>query len=262
MATVPLTDRIAVTFGAATRESVQQLGAIMRFFWHIIKAMPSSFIRFHLIIEQMMRIGVHSLPVVLLISIFVGAIATWTANYLFAGAIPLIYLGSVVGKAVFTELGPVLTALVITGRVGAKLAAELGTMRVTEQLDAMVCLSLDPYCYLLAPRMVAGAVMVPMLTVFSAFFSIISAQFIAQIAFGLHPDAFYHGLKLLFKVEDVVICLTKAFVFGNIIALCGCYFGFFTKGGAVGVGESTKKAVVAAMVLILIANLIVVNILL
>jgi phospholipid/cholesterol/gamma-HCH transport system permease protein len=255
-------DRVAVVFGSATRESVQQIGAISRFSWRVAKAVPFSLARFHLIVEQMMLMGVYSLPVVLLTSVFVGAVSAWQAQYLFAGVIPLTYLGSVVGKAVFTELGPVLTALVITGRVGAKLAAELGTMRVTEQLDAMVCLSLDPYCYLLSPRMLAGAVMVPILTIFSAFFAIISAQLLAQIALGLHPTTFYHGLRLLFQVKDVVICIVKAFVFGNIIALCGCYFGFLTKGGAVGVGESTKKAVVAAMVLILIANLIVVNILL
>jgi phospholipid/cholesterol/gamma-HCH transport system permease protein len=255
-------DQIASTFGSATRESIQQLGAITRFFVHIMKAVPFSIIRFHIIVEQMMLIGVKSIPVVLLTSAFVGAITAWQAKYLFAGAIPLNYLGMAVGKAVLTDLGPVLTALVITGRVGAKLAAELGTMRVTEQLDAMVCLSLDPYSYLLAPRMAACSVMVPILTIFSAFFAIICAQVLAQVAMGLHPATFYHGLKAFFKVQDVVICMVKSFSFGCIIALCGCYFGFLTKGGAVGVGESTKKAVVASMVLILIANLIVVKILL
>jgi phospholipid/cholesterol/gamma-HCH transport system permease protein len=259
---VALFDRIAVSFGSATRESIQQLGAIVFFFLRIVKAAPFSFVRFHLIVEQMMLVGVKSVPVVLLTSVFVGAVTAWQAKYLFAGAIPLNYLGMAVGKAVFTELGPVLAALVITGRVGAKLAAELGTMRVTEQLDAMVCLSLNPYSYLLAPRMVASAIMVPVLTIFSAFFAIVSAQLLAQVAMGLHPMAFYHALKMFFKIQDVVICLVKSFVFGNIIALCGCYFGFLTKGGAVGVGESTKKAVVAAMVLILIANLIVVKLLL
>ena len=255
-------DTIAEAFGSATRESVQQLGAIARFFLHMLKVLPSSFARFHLIVEQMMLVGVTSIPVVLLTSVFVGAVSAWQARYLFAGAIPLNYLGMAVGKAVLTELGPVLAALVITGRVGAKLAAELGTMRVTEQLDAMVCLSLDPYPYLLTPRMIACAVMVPILTIFSALFAIVSAQVLAQAVMGLHPSAFYHGLKLFFKIQDVVICMVKSFAFGCIIALCGCYFGFYTKGGAVGVGESTKRAVVAAMVLILIANLIVVKVLL
>ena len=255
-------DHTAEGIGIFTKESISAVGAIARFFLRTLEAMPSTVMRFHLIVEQMMLIGVKTIPIVLLNSVFVGLISAWQVKYLFADVMPLTYLGTAVGKAVFTELGPVLTALVITGRVGAKLAAELGTMRVTEQIDAMTCLSLDPYTYLLAPRMLAGAVMVPILTIFSTFFAIVSAQLLAQIAMGLDVNTFYRGLKLLFRVQDVVICMTKAFVFGVVISLCGCYFGFLTKGGAVGVGESTKKAVVAAMVLILVSNLIVVNILL
>lgn len=255
-------DDIAISFGATTRESLEQLGSIGIFFWKIILSTPSALKRFHLIVEQLMLLGITSIPIVLLTSIFVGAISAWQAQYLFSNAIPLTYLGTAVGKAVFTELGPVLTALVITGRVGAKLAAELGTMRVTEQIDAMVCLSLDPFCYLLAPRMIAGVIMLPVLTIFSAFFAIVSAQMLSQFALGLSFATFYQGLRLLFRVQDVVICLVKAFVFGCVITLSGCYYGFLTKGGAVGVGVATKRSVVAAMVLILICNLIVVNILL
>ena len=253
-------DDIAISFGSSTRESVEQLGAIATFFWKLMQATPSAVRKIHLIVEQMMLLGVKSLPVVLLTSAFVGAVSAWQVQYLFSNAIPLTYLGSAVGKAVFTELGPVLTALIITGRVGAKLAAELGTMRVTEQIDAMVCLSLDPFSYLLAPRMIASVVMVPVLTIFSAFFSIISAQLVAQFALGLDSATFYQGVKLLFRVQDAVICVVKAFVFGGVIGLTGCYYGFFTRGGAVGVGVSTKKAVVAAMVLILICNLLVVSV--
>ena len=253
---------LADSFGSATRESVEQLGSLALFFWRIIQAFPSSFKRFHLIIEQMMMLGVTSLPVVLLTSVFIGAVSAWQVQYLFSNAIPLTYLGAVVGKAVFTELGPVLTALVITGRVGAKLAAEIGTMKVTEQVDAMTCLSLDPYCYLLAPRLIAGVLMLPVLTIFSAFFSIVSAQVLAQLALGVSSEVFYQGLRLLFRTQDVVICIVKAFVFGGVISLSGCYYGFLTMGGAVGVGNSTKKAVVAAMVLILVSNMIVVNVLL
>jgi phospholipid/cholesterol/gamma-HCH transport system permease protein len=254
-------DTIAESAGAFTRETVSQLGAISRFFFRIMRALPATMARFHLIMEQMLILGVKTIPIVLLTSAFVGLVSAWQVKYLFSDVMPLTYLGAAVGKAVFTELGPVLTALVITGRIGARLAAELGTMRVTEQIDAMTCLSLDPYTYLLAPRMVAAAVMVPILTVFSAFFAIISAQLLAQFAMGLHPATFYNGLKMLFRVQDVIICLVKAFVFGISIALSGCYFGFLTTGGAVGVGESTKKAVVFGMVLIMVSNLIVVNVL-
>lgn len=255
-------DRVAENIGRFTREAIEQFGNISLFFWKVFLAFPATIKRYHLIVEQMMTLGVRSIPIVFLVAIFVGAISAWQVQYIFADAIPLTYLGAAVGKAVFTELGPVLTAIVIAGRVGAKLAAELGTMRVTEQVDALTCLSLDPYCYLLAPRMISGFVMLPMLTILSSFFAIVSAQLLSQVALGLSASAFYSGMKLLFKVQDVVVCLTKAFVFGGVISLSGCYYGFLTKGGAVGVGNSTKKAVVAAMVLIIVTNLLVVSIIL
>jgi phospholipid/cholesterol/gamma-HCH transport system permease protein len=231
------------------------------FFWKIIRALPASFKHFHLIVEQMMHLGVSSIPIILMSSVFVGAVSTWQVQYIFSSVIPLTYLGAAVGKAVFTELGPVFTALIVTGRICAKVAAELGTMRVTEQIDAMICLSLDPYTYLLAPRMVAGVFMLPILSIFSSAVAIISAQLLAQVALGLDGAIFYQGLKMLFRVQDVVICLVNSTVFGGVITLSGCYFGFLTTGGAVGVGVSTKNAVVAAMVLVLLSNLIVANIL-
>lgn len=248
--------------GSFTRAQVERLGDLTLFFVKIVAALPAAFRRFHLIVEQMMHLGVSSIPIILMSSLFVGAVSTWQVQYLFSSAIPLTYLGAAVGKAVFTELGPVFTALIVTGRICAKVAAELGTMRVTEQIDAMTCLSLDPYAYLLAPRMVAGIVMQPILTIFSSFIAIISAQLLAQLALGLDAAIFYQSLKWLFRVQDVVICLVKAVVFGGVITLSGCYFGFWTSGGAVGVGVATKNAVVAAMVLVLLSNLIVVNILL
>jgi len=255
-------DRVAISFGASAREALELVGSISIFYMKMIRALPASFRRFHLLTEQMMILGVQSIPIVLLTSFFVGAVSAWQVQYIFADAIPLTYLGAGVGKAVFTELGPVLTALVITGRIGAKLAAELGTMRVTEQVDAMVCLSLDPFVYLLAPRLVAACVMVPVLTIFAVSLAIVSAQVIAEVALGLSFAAFYKGVRLLFKTQDIVLCMVKAFMFGMVISLSGCYYGFYTRGGAVGVGTYTKKAVVAAMVLVLVTNLILVSVLL
>lgn len=254
-------DEFALSVGVFTREQIERLGDLTLFFWKFINALPASLRRFHLIVEQMLRLGVSSIPIIVMASVFIGGVSAWQAQYLFADAIPLAYLGSAVGKAVFTEIGPVFTALIITGRISAKVAAELGTMRVTEQIDAMTCLSLDPFPYLIAPRMLAGVIMLPVLTIFSAFIAILSAQLLSQLALGLDSAIFYQGLKLLFRIQDLVICLVKAFVFGGVITLSGCYFGYFASGGAVGVGVATKNAVVAAMVLILLFNLIVVNIL-
>lgn len=255
-------DNFAIYTGKTFRQFLEHTGSIFLFFCRILKAFPFAINRFYLVIEQMMFVGYNSIPIVLLTSTFVGAVSAWQVQYLFANAIPLTYLGAAVGKAVLTELGPVLTALVITGRIGAKLAAELGTMRVTDQVDAMICLSLDPFDYLLAPRLIAGIIMVPVLTIFSTFFAIVSAQLLSEFALGLSQAAFYQGLKQFFKFQDVVICIVKAFFFGAVITLSGCYYGFTASGGAVGVGKSTKQAVVTAMVLVLITNLILVSVLL
>jgi phospholipid/cholesterol/gamma-HCH transport system permease protein len=252
-----LLDNIAGNFGKAARESIEQLGAIGMFFFGTLAALPSTLTKFHLVTEQMLRMGVYSLPIVFLTSAFIGLVSAWQYHYIASDIIPLTYLGAAMGKVIFTDLGPVLTALVLTGRIGARLAAELGTMKVTEQIDAMTCLSLNPCHYLLTPRIIAGFLMTPALMVFSFFFSIVSAQMLSLIAFDMNPGSFYNSLRLLFKFNDVIIGIVKGFVFGGGIALAGCYYGFFAAGGAVGVGESTKRAVVASAILILFTNLIV-----
>ena len=250
-------DNLAVSFGRSTREAIEQLGAIAIFFAQCMRAVPGAWMRFHIIMEQMMRMGVQSLPIIWIASTFVGFIAAWQVQYLASDIVPLSYLGAAVGKVIFTDLGPAFTALILAGRISAKLAAEIGTMRVTDQIDAMKCLALDPYRYLLAPRILSGFVMTPILMIFSFFFSIISAQFLAAIALDVNFYTFYNGVKMLFLVRDVMIGLVKGFVFGGVVSLTGCYFGFNTTGGAVGVGEATKKAVVSASVLIIIFNLII-----
>jgi phospholipid/cholesterol/gamma-HCH transport system permease protein len=250
-------DDIAIAFGKSARESLEQFGAISLFFLRGLQSLPASFAKYHLITEQMLRIGVNSLFIVFLTSTFIGAVAVWQAKYIIGDIIPLSYVGMALGKAIFTDLGPVLTALVLTGRIGAKLATELGCMKVTEQIDAMICLSLDPYPYLLTPRILTGFLMTPVLMVFSFFFSIISAQMIAWAALGLPATTFYNSMTLLFRTNDVLIGIVKGFVFGGGIALTGCYYGFFTHGGAVGVGQATKNAVVAAATIILFSNVII-----
>jgi phospholipid/cholesterol/gamma-HCH transport system permease protein len=191
------------------------------------------------------------------VSLFTGFIATWQVQYLTGGVVGLRYLGMIVGKVVFTELGPTLMSLMLAGRIGAKLAAEVGTMRVTEQVDALECLTLDPITYVVGPRVISGFVMVPVLFVFGSLTAVVSAQVLASVALGLPVATFYNGMRLLFRVNDVLIGLLKSFCFGGLTALCGCYFGFYTTGGAVGVGASTRKAVVASSILILIVNLII-----
>jgi phospholipid/cholesterol/gamma-HCH transport system permease protein len=250
-------DIFAESVGRATRESFELLGSLCTMFYLSLRRTW----QWNLISEQMLLIGVKSLPIVILASLFTGFIAAWQVQYLAGDVIGIRYLGTAVGKVVFTELGPTLICLVLAGRIGAKLAAEVGTMRVTEQIDAMTCLALDPVSYIVAPRMLAGFFMVPVLFIFGSFIAILSAQMLATVAMGLEPAIFYNGMRLLFRVRDVAIGLIKSFSFGGIIALCGCYFGFYTTGGAVGVGASTRRAVVASSILILVVNLIISQIL-
>jgi len=255
LAAVP--NEIARSFGAASRYAVEDFGAICLFFLRSVHSLPASAKKYHLIFEQMMRIGVGSMSIVFLAATFIGGLSVFQYKALAGSTIPMSYLGMGFAKAVFTDLGPVLMALVLTGRIGAKLAAELGTMKVTEQIDAMICLSLDPYPYLLTPRILAGFLMTPVLIVFTFFFSTISAQVLAWAAFDLNPHTFYNSMRLMFKSRDIVIGIVKGFVFGGGIALAGCYYGYLTRGGAIGVGEATKKAVVAASILILVTNVII-----
>ncbi|NIM19248.1 MAG: MlaE family lipid ABC transporter permease subunit [Candidatus Latescibacteria bacterium] len=203
---------------------------------------------------QMEQIGIGSIPLVLVTSVFVGAVAAVQAAYQFQDYVPMRFLGTVVGKSVILELGPVLTALVVGGRVSASIAAELGTMKVTEQIDAMEILAIDPVRYLVLPRMAAAIIMLPVLTIFSDFLAILGGMVVANIALDVNVATFNEGLRLFFYVEDVVSGLLKTVAFGGIIALMGCYNGFRTYGGAEGVGKSTMHAVVSSCLLILITN--------
>jgi len=250
-------DDIALSFGSASRVAVEEFGSISLFFLRSLSAVPASVKKYHLIFEQMMRIGVSSLSIVFLAATFIGGVSVYQYKYLADGIIPLTYLGMGFAKAVFTDLGPVLMALVLTGRIAAKLAAELGTMKVTEQLDAMICLSLDPYVYLLTPRILAGFLMTPVLIVFTFIFATVAAQIISWVAFNLNPYTFYNSMRYMFKTRDIIIGIVKGFVFGGGMAVAGCYYGYLTRGGAIGVGEATKKAVVAASILILFTNVVI-----
>jgi len=228
---------------------------------NILLGLPGSFKKFHLIVEQMLFMGVNSLPLILVTSIFTGGVASVQAAYMFSDYVPMRYLGTAVGKSVIMELGPVLTALVVAGRVGASIAAELGTMKVTEQIDALETLALDPVKYLVVPRFVSGIIMLPVLTIFADFIAILGGLLVSVVFLNVSSYTFLNGLKLFFQMRDLWAGLFKAFVFGGIISLVGCYQGFKTEGGAEGVGRSTTRAVVLASVSILICDYILASLL-
>lgn len=211
--------------------------------------------------DQMLFVGVRSLPLIVITSIFTGGVSAWQAAYQFQGYIPLRYLGTAVSKAIVIELAPVLTALVVAGRVGAAMAAELGTMKVTEQVDALEAMAINPVSYLVVPRVAGSIVMLPVLTIFADFIAIMGAMAVAVFFVGLSGEIFLNGVKLFFHTSDLISGLVKAAVFGLIISLMGVYHGLSAEGGAEGVGRSTTRAVVWASVLILVADYVVATLL-
>jgi len=240
---------------------VGETGAAGILFWRSVRAMRFAPRSVALIAEQMRRTGVESLPLVVITAVFTGGVTAVQAAYQLKEFIPQLYLGTAIYKSVVIELGPVLTALVVGGRVGASIAAELGTMRVTEQIDAMEAMAIDPVRYLAMPRLLAALVMLPALTVFADALAIGGGFLVANVSLGVSPKTFIEGMKMFFAAQDVYGGLIKAFVFGGIIALMGTAAGLRARGGAVGVGMAATRAVVTTCVLILISDYVLATVL-
>jgi phospholipid/cholesterol/gamma-HCH transport system permease protein len=240
--------------GERTLHAFAEVGGVFLLLGRLVTVFPRLFRDAHLLAVQMVRVGVESLPLVILTSLFTGGVAAIQAAYQFQGYVPMRYLGTVIGKSVVMELGPVLTALVVGGRVSASIAAEIGTMRVTEQVDALETMAIDPVRYLVLPRFAASAVMLPVVTVFANLVAILGGGAVAVGTLDVSRHTYAEGLHLFFQVHDVAGGLVKALVFGMVIATMGCYHGFRCQGGAEGVGRATMRAVVDSCVLILVTN--------
>lgn len=206
------------------------------------------------LVGQMARVGVESLPIALFIAMFTGIVLALQASYTFTGAIPLYFVGTLVGKTMILELGPVLMGLSLSGRVGANIAAELGTMRVTEQVDALETLAYDPNAYLVVPRVLAGAMMFPMVVLLANAMGVASGWLTSLYLLDMSTPEFMKGLRLFFRPWDVWFSVIKAVSFGLTVTSVGCFFGLHTTGGAEGVGRSTTHAVVASSMIILVLD--------
>jgi phospholipid/cholesterol/gamma-HCH transport system permease protein len=207
-----------------------------------------------LTMQQMRGIGVDSLPLTAIVAAFIGAVTAYQTYYqLFPGA-GFSAVGLILRQSVVLELGPLLTALVLTGRVGARMTAEIGTMRVTEQIDALETLSYDPVAYLVVPRLIAGVVMLPLLTIVADAVGILAGVGLGTLATPVSLGDFEQGLRLSFSNFQVVYSVIKATLFGAAIAFVCSYEGYVTEAGAEGVGRSTARAVVLASVLILVLD--------
>ena len=240
---------------------LQATGRLGIFASTAISHMFSSPFYFRSLIRQMMAIGYYSLPVVGLTALFTGAalalnIFEGGSRFNAESALP-----SIVVIGIVRELGPVLCGLIVAGRVSASMAAELGTMRVTEQIDAMVTLSTDPFKYLIAPRIIATTLMMPfMLVVVADSVGVMGGFLIATGKLGFNPGNYMTLTMSFLEATDIYASLTKAAVFGFFISLMGCYHGYYSKGGAQGVGIATTNAVVSACMLILLTNYLVTEI--
>jgi len=205
-------------------------------------------------LRQMKVIGVDSFPLAVIVAAFIGGVIALQTRYQLFGGVMLSVVGLITRQTIILEMGPLLTGIVLAGRVGARITAEIGTMRVTEQIDALETLAYDPLAFLVVPRIIAATIMVPALTVFADAVGVVSGYAVSVVATDLTSKDFLEGLRLAFGPFQVVYSLMKATFFGTAIAFVCSYEGYITSAGAEGVGRSTARAVVITSVTILVLD--------
>lgn len=240
--------------GRTTLNFLQELGQVSTLFFQVVGFSPKLIKNRKLVVAQMEHIGVNSLPLVVIIAVFTGAVAAWQAAYQLKGLAPISFLGTATSRAIITELGPVLTGIIIAGRVGASIAAELGSMKVTEQIDALETMGISKVRYLAMPRFLASIIMLPILIVFANVIAILGAYLVSNFFLNVSYAVFFDSVKRFFTMNDFVFGMIKGMVFGGVTALLGCHIGFRTSGGAEGVGLSTIRSFVVSSAAILILD--------
>ena len=246
--------RTVSAVGALTRRSLEPVGATARFAWFSLRAVSEPRTWWPHLVPQMAMLGVGSLPIAAFIALFTGIVLALLASYTFTGAVPLYFVGTLVGKTVTMDLAPVLTGLALAGRVGASIAAELGTMRVTEQIDALETLAYDPHAYLVVPRVLAGTLTFPILVGLAMVVGVGAGWGASVVLLDLASAEFVKGLRLFFEAFDVRYGLVKAASFGLAVTLTACRSGMSASGGAQGVGRAATQAVVHGAVAILVLD--------
>jgi len=240
--------------GRAVLENIEEMGKILLLFISVLAWMFRPPLKLRNIFKQMEFVGVKSIFVVVLTGTFTGMVMALQGYYGFRMFSAESLVGATVALGMTRELGPVLTSLMVTARAGSAMAAELGTMRVTEQIDALYVMAANPVKHLIVPRVIAGVLMVPMLTVVSDFVGILGGYFVGVHVLGINSGVFVKNITRIVDLEDIYNGLVKAACFGLILSLIGCYKGFNARGGAEGVGRATTEAVVLASITILISD--------
>lgn len=250
--------RFIARLGSMVMNAVAEVGQVVQLVIATLRYAPRMFADRRLVIEQMKIVGSDSLPLVLLVGSFTGAIAALQATNLFAKfnliSIARPFIGGSIATVVFTELTPVLTALVIAGRVGGSIAAQIGTMQVSEQIDALEMMAIDKNRYLSMPRVIAALTMMPVLAVFSNVVALAGAFVLTSVKFDFNAATFFTSIQQFFQAGEILTGIVKSLVFGGFTALIGVHVGFRTSGGAEGVGASTVRAFTIAAAGILIID--------
>jgi len=248
--------------GRSILGSLASVGRLAYFVADAVRGLPEVRIWWPRMMTEAWNIGVGSLFIVLLISAFSGAVTALQAGYQFTGSIPYYVVGTLVVSAIILELGPVLTALILAGRIGARYAAELGTMRVTEQIDALESLGRSPASHLVLPRVIAGFIMIPALTIFANLSGVLAGWYSVKAVLPVTDADFVYGAQYFYRPFDAYYSIIKSFFFAGAITIIACFMGFNTKQGAEGVGRATTTAVVTSSILILVLDTILTRLLL
>jgi phospholipid/cholesterol/gamma-HCH transport system permease protein len=233
---------------------VLDLGAIFTLFLQVVTWIVRPPAEIRNIVKQMEEVGIRSMPVVLVTATFTGMVLALQSYSGFQRFGATSFVGSVVALSITRELGPVFAGLMVSGRVGASMAAELGTMKVTEQIDALTTLATNPVKYLVVPRVVAATIVLPVLVVFADLLGIVGGYFVSVHLLGANPHVYVAKTYQYLEFKDIYTGLIKASVFGTLIALISCHHGFVAEGGAEGVGRATTRAVVASSMMVLISD--------
>ncbi len=240
--------------GEYTVGTIEEIG---RLFTMLVQTIVWAFrppYRLRVIFQQLESVGVGSLPIVLLTGIFAGLVLAYQSDHAFRLFNAETLVGATVAVSLLRELGPVFTGLMVAGRTGSSMTTELGTMRVTEQIDAMAVMAINPIQYLVMPRVLATVIMLPVLNMLFNFVGIGAAYGLSVEYMQTDPGIFIHHITRFVSVQDFLYSTIKAAVFGLIVGLVGCYKGFYASGGAKGVGEATTSSVVVSSVLILLLD--------
>ncbi len=240
--------------GRTSETVVEHAGHLGLMMWSVGQCIVRLRVSLRSVVQQIYVMGVQSIPIVLVTASLAGIVTSQQGGYQFQGSVPLYVLGSVVVESIVLEMGPVLTAIVLVGRVGARITAEIGTMKVSEQIDAYHSVGRDPIEILAAPRIIAGVIVLPLLVGIADIVGIFAGMISARLTVGLGFETFLYGARLFWHSWDLVYSLLKAVTFGFAIPVIAVHMGLRTMGGAAGVGRTTTASVMFMTLTILILD--------